>query len=61
MAPKGRKGMEIEVAGKSLKSLRKGTKGASSLVAKKEAKYASKNGTMRTVWHLSSRLFKTRS
>ncbi|MCD7469379.1 hypothetical protein HAX54_008351, partial [Datura stramonium] len=34
MAPKGSKGMEIEVAGKSLKRLRKSTKGASSPAAK---------------------------
>ncbi|MCD9559872.1 hypothetical protein HAX54_018198, partial [Datura stramonium] len=40
MAPKDSKGMKIEVAGKGLKRLQKGTKGASS---SKEAKYAPEN------------------
>ncbi|MCE0481834.1 hypothetical protein HAX54_039917, partial [Datura stramonium] len=53
MAPKESKGMEIEVVAKGLKRLQKGTKGASSSVAKagnarqfgaqKEDKYAPKN------------------
>ncbi|MCD7452026.1 hypothetical protein HAX54_014720, partial [Datura stramonium] len=53
MSLKGRKGMEVEVEGKGLKRLRKGTKGASSSTAKaisskhfrvqEEDKYAPEN------------------